>query len=174
MKKTALLLALMFVCPMSIAYVEEFTSSDNASLQGKGYSQAALQLVATARMKTQGAEKDYVPFYSRQFYSKNPLVKWYQVAKRYLDPAQDEEVFGMREIYYSNTWFELSPNYLEWKTPNDKYNRLKERDLKRLEVAGKTVKGSGGIEAAVDETMPAGPEYDDGFIFEEEELMEDL
>ena len=41
-------------------------------------------------------------------------------------------------------------------------------------MAGKTVKGSGGREAAVDETMPAGPEYDDGFIFEEEELMEDL
>ena len=99
MKKTALLLALMFVCPMSFAYVEEFTSSDNASLQGKGYSQAALQLVDTARMKTQGAEKDYVPFYSRQFYSKNPLVNWYQVATHYLDPAQDEVVFGMKAHY---------------------------------------------------------------------------
>lgn len=173
MKKTALLLTLLFVCPMSFAYIEEYTTSDNASLQGIGYSQEALKIIDTARMRTQGVEKDYVPFYSRQFYSKNPLVKWYQVAKRYFDPSQDEEIFGMREIYYNNTWFEVSPSYFEGSTPNDKYNRLHEKDIKRLEVAGKTIKGSGGVEPAVDENTPAGSDYDDGLIFEEG-TVEDL
>ena len=97
-------------------------------------------------MKSQGAEKDYVPFYSRKFYSDNPVRKWYQVAKRFLDPGADEHVFGLREITYENGVFDMSPSYSSKVSPNDKYNRLFEDDLRRLDSAGKTIKGSNGIE----------------------------
>lgn len=166
MKKAALILALLMITPASFAYIEEFTTSDNKTLQGTGYSQSTLEIIDTARMIKQGVERDYVPYYSRQYYSKTPVRKWYQVAKRYFDPAASEEVFGVRELHYQNTWFSFSPSYYEKETPNDRYQRLYDRDIKRLEVAGKTVKGSKGIEPAVDD-KPAGPEYKDGFIMED-------
>lgn len=146
MKKIALLLAMLAVTQASFAYLEEYTTSDNKTLQGTGYSQDTLKIIDAARVFNQGAEKDYVPFYGREYYSKNPIRKWYQVAKRYFDPASDERVFGVREIHYENGMFDLSPSYSARFSPNDRYNRLFKKDLDRLDSAGKVIKGSGGYE----------------------------
>lgn len=146
MKKAALLLAVLLITSASYAYIEEFTTSDNKTLQGTGYSQESLKIIDTARMLKQGQERDYVPYYSRELYSKNPVRKWYQLAKRWFDPAQDEHVFGVREINYDNHFFNTQPNYNELQSPNDRYNRLMDKDIKRLETAGKVIKGSNGVE----------------------------
>lgn len=165
MKKAILLLALLIMAPKAFAYVEEYTTSDIKTLTGAGYSQETLEVVDTARMLKQGTERDYVPFYKRNYYSSNPVLKWYQVAKRYIDPAQNEHVFGVREIRYQNGWFDFSPSYSELVTPNDRYQRLYDKDIERLETAGKIVKGSNGIE----------PSLEDNSVTPTEELIiEDL
>ncbi len=148
MKKAALLLALLFTAQASFAYIEEYTTSDIKTLNGTGYSQETMKVVETARILKQGYEKDYVPFYPTEIYSDNPIVKWYQVAKRYFDPAQDNQIMGVREIKYDNDWFPGNPNVLEKKSPNNKYQRLFDKDIQRLETAGKIVPGSNGVEKA--------------------------
>ncbi|MCD8023970.1 MAG: hypothetical protein LUE64_00355 [Candidatus Gastranaerophilales bacterium] len=153
MKKAVLLIAALFIMQAGFAYVEEFTTSDIKTLQGKGYSQDILKIVDTSRMLSQEGDKDYVPFYSRKIYSDKPLIKWYQVAKRYFDPAQDENVFGVRELNYNNSYFEFSPSYSSRLSPNDKYMRLIESDKRRLETSGKTVPGSGGREQEQEEYL---------------------
>ncbi len=146
MKKAILLICAMLTVPAAYAYIQEFTSSDIKTLQGTGYSQEALEIVDTARMLRQATDKDYVPYYSRKIYSDNPKLKIYQIVKRYFDPAQDEHVFGVREIHYNNGWFDLSPSYNEKVTPNDRYKRLTDEEIERLETAGKIIPGSGGVE----------------------------
>ena len=146
MRKIALLLALIVTTQMSFAYVEEYTTSDIKTLTGTGYSQSALKVIETSRITKQGAEKDYVPFYSTEIYSDNPIVKWYQVAKRYVDPAQNSNFFGTREINYENSWHPDGPSAIEFKTPNDKFIRHKEKNIKRLDYTGKVIEGSNGIE----------------------------
>lgn len=146
MKKVALLLILLLTTQAGHAYLEEYTTSDVKTLQGTGYSQETLKMIETGRMLKQGVEKDYVPFYDRRMYSGNPIRKWYQSAKRFLDPAADDQMFGIREITYENKFYELLPSYASRRSPNDKYVRYFDYDLQRLENTGKTVKGSNGYE----------------------------
>lgn len=154
MKKVMLLLtAFLLVAQASYAYYEEYTSSDIASLQEKGYSQELLKIVDTARYLKQGAEKDYVPFYSRKFYSDNPILKYYQMARRYWDPASDSSDFGFKEINFQNGWFDASPSYSRFVNPNDRFQRLFDDDIKRLEYTGRIVKGSNGSEDSAREIL---------------------
>ena len=146
MKKIALLICILMVSQASFAYFQEYTTSDVKSLQGQGYSQETIKIIETARIKSQGDVKDYVPFYQTKFYSDKPIRKWYQVAKRFLDPGTDEHVFGVREITYENGMFDMSPSYSSRMAPNNRYVRLFDDDIKRLDTAGKTIKGSNGIE----------------------------
>ena len=147
MKKAALIVALLLTMGASFAYIEEYTTSDTKTLQGTGYTAETMKIIDTARTLKQGVVKDYVPYYTTQFYSDKPPLKWYQMVKRYFDPLQDEGVFGIREITYTNGWFEMSPSYDSKITPNNKYLRLYDKDIKRLDKAGKIVPGSNGIEA---------------------------
>ncbi len=149
MKKLVLILGVLLFAQASFAYLEEYTTSDNKTLQGVGFSQETLRIIDTARMNAQGVEKDYVPYYEKNFYSKNFFLKWYQAAKVYVDPAAEDHVFGVREIVFENSPMDIGPTYVSRKTPNDKYNRLYENDIKRLEVAGKRVKNSNGIERPI-------------------------
>lgn len=146
MKKVAFLLAILLIGQTCFAYVQEYASSDIKTLQGSGYSQDTLKMVETARMLKQGVEKDYVPFYDRHLYSRNPVRKWYQSVKRYFDPATDDNTFGVREITFENKLMDMAPGYFFLYSPNDRYNRYLERDLLRLENTGKRVKNSNGIE----------------------------
>lgn len=152
MKKIALLLVVLLMAQASFAYIEEYTTSDIKTLQGTGYSQDTLKMVETARMLKQGVEKDYVPFYDRRMYSGNPVRKWYQTAKRFWDPAADDQMFGVREINFEEQVMEFLPSYTSRMTPNDKYNRYFDYDRRRLENAGKRVKGSNGVETVYEET----------------------
>ena len=146
MKKFALLLTTLFVSQAAFAYIQEYTTSDIKTLQGTGYSQSTLKVVDTERTLKQGYNKDYVPYYDRRAYSSNPIVKWYQMAKRLVDPGTDDNFFGVHEIQMENTIHELYPTYASWETPNDKYNRFMSDDVMRLDTAGKTIKGSNGVE----------------------------
>ena len=146
MKKVALIVSLLMISQASFAYIQEYTTSDVKTLQGTGLSQETIRMVETARVLKQGVEKDYVPFYERTYYSNNPIRKWYQVVKRFWDPATDNHTFGVGEITFENGMFDLSPSYSSRMAPNDKYNRLFDEDIKRLETSGKTIKGSGGVE----------------------------
>jgi len=165
MKKIIVLLVMVFSMQASFAYYTEYETSDIKTMYGKGYSMETLKMVDTARMVTRGDEKDYVPFFSTQLYSSSRPIKWYEVFKRYFDPAQDMHDFGVKEIQYSNHWFALAPSYYEKKNPNNRYQRLKNRDVKRLDVAGKVIEGSEGKEESVDFLKP-GEIYDAGFFFE--------
>ncbi len=147
MKKAILLLAAFFiVAQASFAYYEEYKTSDIVNLQGKGYSQDLLRIIDTSRYLKQGVEKDYVPYYPREFYSENPILKYYQMAQRYWDPGVDSPDFGFKEISFQNRWFDFSPSYNSKINPNDRYQRLFDKDIKRLEYTGKIVKDSNGDE----------------------------
>ncbi len=157
MKKAVLLMAALFISQAAFAYYEEYATSDIQTLQGTGYSQEILKIVETSRILKQGAEKDYVPFYGTEFYSKNPIVKYYQMARRYWDPGSDSGDFGFKEINYANSWFDSSPSYNSQINPNNRYQRLFENDIKRLEYTGKTVKGSSGDENKAAEILGEEP-----------------
>lgn len=164
MKKFALLLAAFLIAQTAQAYVTEYKTSDIKSFLGSGYSQDTLKALDTIRYINQGDIKDYVPFYPTEFYSKNPARKWYQAVKRYVDPLQDKHTFGVSEIIWDNQAYELSPSFYEPNTPNNKYIRYHERDLKRLEQAGTVVKGSGGVEEPIEDQNNL--DADRGFVLE--------
>ena len=154
MKKAILLIAaLLFVAQASHAYYQEFTTSDIQTLQGTGYSAETMKIVETARILRQGVEKDYVPFYSTKFYSDNPVLKYYQMARRYWDPGVNSPDFGFKEISFQNGWFDFSPSYNSKINPNDRFQRLFEDDIKRLDYTGKTIVGSGGKEEKAKEIL---------------------
>ena len=154
MKKAILLLAVFFlVAQASHAYYEEFKTSDVINLQEKGYSQEIIRIVDTARYLKQGVEKDYVPYFPREFYSKNPVLKYYQMARRYWDPGVNSPDFGFKEISFQNGWFDFSPSYNRFVNPNDRFQRLFDDDLKRLEYTGRIVKGSNGDEEKAKEIV---------------------
>lgn len=148
MKKIALIICLLLVSQASFAYFKEYESSDIKTLERQGYSQDMMRIVETSRVKGQGEERDYVPFYSTKYYSDNPIRKWYQVAKRFVDPGTDNHTFGVGEITFENGMFDatVSPTYSSRMAPNNKYTRLFDDDIRRLETSGKTIKGSRGIE----------------------------
>ena len=147
MKKTVLLLAAVFLfVQASFAYYKEYETSDIKTLQGTGYSQEIMRLVETTRILKQGVERDYVPFFSSEFYSSNPIIKYYQMARRYWDPGSNSPDFGFKEINFANAFFDFSPSYNSKISPNSKYQRLFDDDIERLEYTGKVVKNSQGDE----------------------------
>ena len=178
MKKAILLLAVFFlVAQASFAYYEEYKSSDIESLQQKGYSQELLKIIDTSRYLKQGVEKDYVPFYSRKFYSDNPVLKYYQMARRYWDPGVNSPDFGFKEISFQNGWFDFSPSYNSKINPNDRVQRLMDDDINRLEYTGKIVNGSNGDEEKAKDILnvqdePKAPEEPKTLI--DEFILEDL
>ena len=146
MKKTALLIAALLFAQASFAYYMEYETSDIKTLQGTGYSQEIMKIVETSRMLKQGVEKDYVPFFSPEFYSSNPIIKYYQMARRYWDPGSNSTDFGFKEINFANAFFDFSPSYNSKISPNNRFQRLFDNDIERLEYTGKIVKDSQGDE----------------------------
>lgn len=111
MKKLAITLCLLgLVSQGAFAYLEEGKSSDIGNLQERGYSQEALKLIDLMNYQNRDMGKDYQMYYERPNFSEHPQGKWYTVIKRYIDPVQDDNLFGRHEIHFSNTWFDDAPN----------------------------------------------------------------
>lgn len=99
------------------------------------------------------------------------------MARRYWDPGVNSPDFGFKEISFQNGWFDFSPSYNSKINPNDRFQRLMDDDIKRLEYTGKIVNGSNGDEEKAKDILnvqdePKAPEEPKTLI--DEFILEDL
>ncbi len=88
---------------LSFAYFESTKTSDIDILRAQGYSESTLQVVDWANATNKGQDSTYV----RHFVKKQPkgkLGKAYTNLKLYVDPSQDDGLFGEHQINFTNTW----------------------------------------------------------------------
>ncbi len=98
-KLFALLGAGILLSGISFAYINESATSDLNILKGQGYSDSMLRVVDTARYHdTNGT---YQRHYGK---SRKKLGRSYSVIKTYVDPVQDDGLFGEHQINFSNSW----------------------------------------------------------------------
>ncbi len=103
MKKLLVLFGvLVFVPAFSYAYIDESETSNMSTLKDQGFSLSTLEIVDT--VKYHNSDKNHR--YQRQFNKKDHRYfgKGYQYVKNYIDPIQDDGLFGEHQINYSNNW----------------------------------------------------------------------
>ena len=103
MKKLSVLLgAIILSTGVSFAYMDDGQTSNIDVLRSQGYSEAILHVVDTARNHdSNGITPRY---YKRSMNNGKRLGKGYSVLKTYVDPAQDDGLFGEHQINFSNSW----------------------------------------------------------------------
>lgn len=106
MKKTVAILSILALSQCAFAYIKEGTTSDVDKLQNKGFSQTTLKIIDGERARQARDGEHYVRYYEHDYYKKSSL---YQKIKVYLDPIQDDGLFGERENSFSNRFFVEHP-----------------------------------------------------------------
>lgn len=115
MKKIMALFGIMLLSAgISFAAIEENDTADIDIMRSQGYSENALRVVDAIKANNQGPTGRY----KRHFYDKksNFLGRAYTRLKNYVDPAQDDHLFGEHEINFTNTFFGDEPPYSIRKT----------------------------------------------------------
>lgn len=114
MKKIAFTFCLLMMAQGAFAYIMEGTSTDIGAMQNRGYSQATLKIIdqQKAHKATPGVE--YVKYYENPYYKKpdtftKKIGYWYDRIKVWVDPVQDDKIFGEREINFDNKFFYDQP-----------------------------------------------------------------
>ena len=106
MKKTVAILSILALSQCAFAYIREGETSHVGKLQGKGYSQSALKIIDSEKVRQQRDGTRYVRYYDNEFYTKDSP---YRRIKLYFDPIQDDGLFGERENSFTNTVFPDQP-----------------------------------------------------------------
>ena len=84
----------------SFASINDNATSDIDLLRNQGFSESILEVIDTARNHdSNGVTPRY--YTSR---SKNKLGRGYTSFKTYIDPVQDDGLFGDHQINFSNSW----------------------------------------------------------------------
>lgn len=107
MKKTVAILSILALSQCAFAYIKEGTTSDIDKLQNRGFSQTTLKIMDAERARQARDGEHYVKYYESDYYKKSSL---YQKIKVYLDPAQDDGLFGEHENSFSNRFFVDQPS----------------------------------------------------------------
>ena len=105
MKKIMVLFgAIALLQGVSPAYILESDSSNVELMKAQGFSRSTLQAVDWVNARNQAGSGGTK--YVRRFTPKehNVFGKAYFTAKEYIDPIQDDGIFGDRQIEFSNTW----------------------------------------------------------------------
>lgn len=112
MKKLFLIACSLLIMPSAFAYVTTSELSDVEYLKGKGYSEALLKTVDLQKDNQKGPRGTYERVYQTNRYvkpsgsffkqTKEHLLYFYDKAKLYLDPIQDDDLFGNRENTFTN------------------------------------------------------------------------
>lgn len=124
MKKIALMLSLFVISTgISSAYLYSGELSNVDTLREQGFSESTLQVVNTVSFHNKGKHRDeqrmILPMRSR-----NPFGRAYTAVKNYIDPAQDDGLFGEHQIEYTNTWNSDLPGYARKYTENKMFENL--------------------------------------------------
>jgi len=110
MKKFAITLCILGLTSGAFASMQSETMADAPRIRAEGYSLEMTKV--TDLVKYQHSNGQAEPYYAvnKDPYSgsETEAGKWYSVAKRFLDPAQDDNLFGRHEIPFSNSWFDDS------------------------------------------------------------------
>lgn len=112
MKKLFLIACSFLIMPAAFAYVTTSDLSDVKYLKGKGYSEALLKTMDLQKDNQKGPHGTYERVYQTNRYvkpsgsffkqTKEHIFYVYDKAKLYLDPAQDDDLFGNREASFTN------------------------------------------------------------------------
>lgn len=109
MKKFAITICILGAGAVSGAFAS-FQSDESSTvphLKGEGYSTEMTKVTDLVRYNH--SNKTIEPYYDKDVYagSTDERGKWYTTVKRWLDPAQDDELFGRHEINFTNDWWVL-------------------------------------------------------------------
>lgn len=109
MKKFAITICILGAGLASGAFAS-FQSEDVSTvphLKGEGFSTEMTKVTDLVRYNH--SNKTIEPYYDKDVYagSTDRREKWYTTVKRWLDPAQDDGLFGRHEINYTNDWWVL-------------------------------------------------------------------
>ena len=101
MKNLSVLLGVIILSSgMSFGAINDNATSDIDLLRNQGYSESILEVVDTAKSHdSNGLTPRY--YTSR---GKNKLGRGYTSLKTYIDPVQDDGLFGDHQINFSNSW----------------------------------------------------------------------
>lgn len=117
MKKIFATFCLLAMTQGAFAYIRGGTTSDIDNLQGRGYSQATLKIIDAEKSRVQREGEGngrYERYYETSYYNeprdkKGRRMYWYNRLKVYVDPKQDDTLFGEREINFYNKFFQDQP-----------------------------------------------------------------
>ena len=100
MKKLSVLLGIIILSSgISYAAINEDRTSDIDLLRNQGFSESTLQVVDTAKFHDSNGRSNR---YFKK--SKNKFGRGYSAIKTYIDPVQDDGLFGEHQIHFSNSW----------------------------------------------------------------------
>ena len=104
MKKVLAFLGIMTLSTMaSYALMTDVNTSDVDILRKQGYSESALKVVDTVKYNARGMngkyERRFVPVAQN-----SKAGRAYTYLKNYVDPIQDDDLFGRHQINFTNTW----------------------------------------------------------------------
>ncbi len=112
MKKLFLIACSFLIMPCAFAYITTNELSDVEYLKGKGYSEALLKTMDLQKDNQKGPHGTYERVYQTNRYvkpsgsfskqTKEHLIYVYDKAKLYLDPIQDDDLFGNRDASFTN------------------------------------------------------------------------
>jgi len=105
---------------ISFAAIYENDTALPELLKTQGYSQATLEMVDTTAAMHRGPEGNY----ERRFQSKvdtDNKLRVYKHIKRYIDPVQDDGLFGEHAINFSNSWQGDDTHYTHMKEMKPKF-----------------------------------------------------
>lgn len=110
MKKFAITLCILGSLGLTsgaFAYIQAEDSATVQSIKAQGFSTGMTHVTDTVRYNHSNGSVD--PYYDLDPLSNatDEKSKWYTVVKRWLDPAQDDGLFGRHEITFTNNWFEM-------------------------------------------------------------------
>lgn len=112
MKKLFLIACSLLIMPCAFGYVTTSELSDVKLLKGNGYSEALLKTMDLQKDNQKGPRGTYERVYQSNRYvkpsgsffkqTKEHVFYLYDKAKLYLDPNQDDDLFGNREASFTN------------------------------------------------------------------------
>ncbi len=112
MKKLFLIACSLLIMPSAFAYITTSELTDVNYLKGKGYSEPMLKTIDMQKSNQTGPHGTYKRVYQTNRYvkpsgsflnqTKEHLLYFYDKAKLYLDPIQDDDLFGNHESSFTN------------------------------------------------------------------------
>ncbi|MBQ9149905.1 hypothetical protein IJX73_03135 [bacterium] len=121
MKKIMTLSAIIIsLAGVSFAAVHEDDTSNIDRLRAQGYSEQTLRTIDT--VKSMNQHGNYETYYENK--KSNAIGQAYTKLKRYVDPKQDDNKFGVHQINFTNTFFDDETEYATRKKPKNSVENL--------------------------------------------------